>query len=550
MYILAKLILLLILGFIIYIPVRLILGRKSPILKWLRKEIPLWERKNIINTEQGNLILQEYNLKRIDVDKKMDTVKVITLIGSIFLGLGVIFFVASNWQEIPKHVRTSILLGTTFITLYLGYFFSYENNRYPVLGKSLLFLSSLFWGGSIALICQIYHIPSSNNWLVVLLWAFPILPIAYFFDNKYSLVLASALFGVWNFLYSSSNDVANYYYPAIVFALMLPLAKNFKVGRQLNIIGLLLASFYCPFFKYEWLSLLISVGLLGYYLSKKEEKEYLYAASLSFVFWHITYFSIRETMPNFYFLLPLAILFYLTYKEKSKLNLAINIMSLILWFHYTLYSYSKIFDNRYSFITTVIIQSAIGIILYIIGISHHNKEMGGLYKIFGYTTAFGCTYFLSFKKMLLNNTVYSKLFFWMSLLLMVIAVVLLIGKLLKNYFNTKSAKWELLALLSVIISNLFILMNPYLILIDTVVANAVLVVFAVVNIFYGVEEENPAIFNSGIAIFVLFIVTRYVDMFWELKEKSVFFIAGGLFMIFGGIYLEKQRRKVLERMNK
>lgn len=535
---------------IIYILIRAISGRKEKYYNWLSKELSVWESKSIINTEQGNAILQIYNIKRTDIKKKLDTVKIITLIGSIFLGLGVIFFVASNWQVIPKHIRTGILLGTTFITLYLGYFFSYENNRYPVLGKSLLFLSSLFWGGSIALICQIYHIPSSDNWLVVLLWAFPILPLAYFFDNKYTLVLTSALFVIWNFLYSSSNDAANYYYPAIVFILMLPMAKKFKVGQQLNIIGLLLASFYCPFFKYEWLSLLISVGLLGYYLSKKEEKEYLYAASLSFVAWHITYFNIRETSPNFYFLLPLATLFYLTYKEKSKLNLAINIMSLILWFHYTLYSYSKIFDNRYSFITTVIIQSAIGIILYIIGISHRNKEMGGLYKIFGYITAFGCTYLLSFKKMLLNNTVYSKLFFWMSLMLMFIAVVLLIGKLLKNYFNTKSAKWELIALLSVITSNLFILINPYLSLVDTVVANAVLVVFAVVNIFYGVEEENPAIFNSGIAIFVLFIITRYVDMFWELKEKSVFFIAGGLFMIFGGIYLEKQRRKVLEKMNK
>ncbi|MBI5573667.1 MAG: DUF2157 domain-containing protein [Elusimicrobia bacterium] len=550
MHIVGGLLSLLVLGLTIYLPIRIILGRKNPILKWLQKEILSWERKNIINTEQGNSILQEYNLKRIDVGKKMDTVKIITLIGSIFLGLGVIFFVASNWQEIPKHIRTGILLGTTFITLYLGYFFSCENSRYPVLGKSLLFLSSLFWGGSIALICQIYHIPSSDNWLVVLLWAFPILPIVYFFDNKYTLVLTSALFVVWNFLYSSSNDVANYYYPVIVFILMLPMAKKFKVGQQMNIIGLLLAGFYCPFFKYEWLPLFISIGLLSCYLIKKEEKEYLYAASLSFVAWHITYFSIREISPNFYFLLPLATLFYLTYKEKSKLNLAINIMSLILWFHYTLYTYSKIFDNRYSFITTVIIQSAIGIILYIIGISHRNKEMGSPYKIFGYTTAFGCTYLLSFKKMLLNNTVYSKLFFWMSLLLMFIAVVLLIGKFLKNYFNTKSAKWELLALLSVIISNLFILMNPYLILFDTVVANAVLVVFAVVNIFYGVEEENPAIFNSGIAIFVLFVITRYIDIFWELKEKSWFFIIGGLFMIIGGMYLEKQRRKVLEKMNK
>ena len=87
-------------------------------------------------------------------------------------------------------------------------------------------------------------------------------------------------------------------------------------------------------------------------------------------------------------------------------------------------------------------------------------------------------------------------------------------------------------------------------MVNTVIANGILVVFAVINIFYGVEKQEPRIFNSGIIIFVLFIITRYVDIFWELKEKSLFFIIGGLFLIFGGMYLEKQRRKAIERMNK
>ena len=49
-------------------------------------------------------------------------------------------------------------------------------------------------------------------------------------------------------------------------------------------------------------------------------------------------------------------------------------------------------------------------------------------------------------------------------------------------------------------------------------------------------------------ILVLFIITRYIDVAWKLRTKSLFFIVGGLMMFGGGIFLEKQRRKIIERM--
>src|SRR3989338_2975153 len=122
-----------------------------------------------------------------------------------------------------------------------------------------MLLAALFWGGTIALVGQIYNIPTSQNWYIMLLWAFPIVPIAIFFKNSYVHILASALFLIWNFLYTANNNAANYYYPLIIGAIMLPSAANLLISRRINIIGLVIASLYCCFNKYEWLCLLISV---------------------------------------------------------------------------------------------------------------------------------------------------------------------------------------------------------------------------------------------------------------------------------------------------
>jgi uncharacterized membrane protein len=297
---------------IIYLVVRLFFRRHKKMHRWLQHELLLWEQKNIITSEQCNAILGLYKLKRIEARERMDMVKVLTLIGALFVGVGVIFFVASNWQKIPAHMRTFMLLAITVSTLYVGYLFTYEKEGFVQLGKSLLLLASLFWGGTVALIGQIYNIPTSENWYIMLLWTFPIVPVAIFFKNDYVHILSSFLFVIWNFLYTVNSSLANYYYPVIIFALMLPTAKSLLVSRRINIIGLVCASLYCCFNKYEWLALFISVGLLVYYVIQPKERVYLYTACLSFISWTITYFTVREQQPNLYFLLPIGFLLYLT----------------------------------------------------------------------------------------------------------------------------------------------------------------------------------------------------------------------------------------------
>lgn len=536
---------------IIYIIVKLVSGGRRKHYRWLQQQIPSWEEKNIINREQGSAILGFYKLKRMMPKKRMDMVKVLTLIGVIFVELGVIFFVASNWQRIPSYIRTILILSVTIATLYAGYFISYEKKGYFHLGKNLLLLSTLFWGATLALIGQIYNIPTSQNWFIMWLWAFPIIPIAIFFKNDYVHILTSVLFLIWNFLYTVNNSVANYYYPVIIFAIILPTAKNLLISRRINIIGLVAASLYCCFNKYEWLALFISMGLLAYYLAQKQERVYLYTACLSSVFWTITYFTVRQQQPNFYFLLPMGFMIYLTYRDNLGENLVMSLIGLVIWINLSVYSISQLLGYQYNALNFTTFQSLLGIVIFITGIISQSRKylFSTIYKILGYLITFICIYLLSFRAAQETwQGPAERVYFSSSLFIAAIIALLLYDRAKSGYFKHKAARLELLALVAALMGSIILLTNPNTVFLNTILINGVLIVFALSNIFLGVQIKKPQIFTTGIFIFILFIITRYIDMTWKLKEKSLFFIVGGFVILSLGIFLEKQRRKIIERM--
>lgn len=62
----------------------------------------------------------------------------------------------------------------------------------------------------------------------------------------------------------------------------------------------------------------------------------------------------------------------------------------------------------------------------------------------------------------------------------------------------------------------------------------------------GYIRRRPLYINIGLFFFVLDVAARYVDFFWKLLPRSLFFIAGGCILLAGGVFLERKRRSVLE----
>jgi len=60
----------------------------------------------------------------------------------------------------------------------------------------------------------------------------------------------------------------------------------------------------------------------------------------------------------------------------------------------------------------------------------------------------------------------------------------------------------------------------------------------------GVQREDRFLVNAGFMLFTLGLLSRYVDTFWTLLNRSFFFMAGGAILILGGFFLEKQRRRL------
>jgi uncharacterized membrane protein len=52
--------------------------------------------------------------------------------------------------------------------------------------------------------------------------------------------------------------------------------------------------------------------------------------------------------------------------------------------------------------------------------------------------------------------------------------------------------------------------------------------------------------NLGLFSFVVFVLTRYFDLFFSAMNRSLFFIFGGVLLLAGGYFLERNRRRWIE----
>lgn len=68
-------------------------------------------------------------------------------------------------------------------------------------------------------------------------------------------------------------------------------------------------------------------------------------------------------------------------------------------------------------------------------------------------------------------------------------------------------------------------------------------------ILLGFRRQSMAQINIALLFFVIDLIARYVDVFWKLLPRSLFFIGGGLLLISGGIFLERKRRIVLANLH-
>ena len=129
-------------------------------------------------------------------------------LGFLFVGLALITLIGANWDEIPRWLRMSGLIALTAITQVLAVWLWQKSM--PSKAVAIFFLGNLFYGASIVLIAQVYHLgehmPDGIFW-----WALGCLPLAVLTASRLLALQMLVLSMIWWWVESSLG-----FYPALL----------------------------------------------------------------------------------------------------------------------------------------------------------------------------------------------------------------------------------------------------------------------------------------------------------------------------------------------
>jgi uncharacterized membrane protein len=130
----------------------------SRFLEHLPDEVDYWQGRGIIAPDQGRAIIDSYEMPDTSRAAHGRLVTILAILGSVLVGLGVILFFASNWQEISREVKLALMLVAVPTAYGIGYWLRYFRG-YQRVGTATLFLAAIVYGAAIQLAAQAYNIP-------------------------------------------------------------------------------------------------------------------------------------------------------------------------------------------------------------------------------------------------------------------------------------------------------------------------------------------------------------------------------------------------------
>ncbi len=388
-----------------------------------KNQIEQWLKEGTITEEQAKKMLSDTSQYRKEKSSNKLIVALST-IGAIVLGIGVILFIASNWQKIPNVMKVLILLGSTAGAYYSGYVLKYQKQTLVKVGVSLIFLAALLFGATIFLIAQMYHI-NANNHTLILIWLIGIIPLVYALKTEPIAGLASLLFFIW--------------IPLFVFRNM-----SFEIVSR-DLFGL-------PVFYLVSGVLLFGIGGLHYLSDDLKTVARIYRIA-----------AIKISM---------LALFLLTFR---------------------FFSFQYYYSN-------------------VIG----GMELSGQFDV-GFVFISNLAIFFTIINLFFNpsKSDTSILEGSIGLGLSVIALIF--------FFYPAST-------------------NIYVILFNLILTGLILMV-----LFIGYKREDMKLVNIGMAYIWVLVIVRYCDFSWKLLPRSIFFMVGGLLLVFGSIALERKRRQLKQQ---
>ncbi len=78
--------------------------------------------------------------------------------------------------------------------------------------------------------------------------------------------------------------------------------------------------------------------------------------------------------------------------------------------------------------------------------------------------------------------------------------------------------------------------------------NAVMIALALGAIVVGYANDEVWLVNAGVAFVAIDVFARYIDLFWDMLPRSLVFVGAGLVLLALAFFLERQRSRLVERI--
>jgi uncharacterized membrane protein len=161
----------------------------------LEHELDAWTAEGLVSPEQAAAIRSRY-ARAAPVEARGRIVRVVSAVGAVVAGLGVILFVGANWDGMPRPTRVLLLLALVAAAYSAGYVLRELRGTHPHVGEALYLLGGLAFAAETFLVGQMYHVDAH--------WPLAFLAIAVLTGAVAAVVRAQALaalslvsLGVW-----------------------------------------------------------------------------------------------------------------------------------------------------------------------------------------------------------------------------------------------------------------------------------------------------------------------------------------------------------------
>ncbi len=156
----------------------------KPMYRFFKRELESHKDRGTITQTQVDDIMESYF-----EGYGLSFIKIVLTIGAILLGLGVILFIASNWDDMSRFLKVLVIVVGIGSSLFTSY--KLEKN-YPRTSEAFLYLTVLLFGAGIFLIQQTFNI-TDRYFIAFLLWAIGSFGMAFTYKRTLLYIFAQGL---------------------------------------------------------------------------------------------------------------------------------------------------------------------------------------------------------------------------------------------------------------------------------------------------------------------------------------------------------------------